>query len=216
MEKLLAFVTSKPVSIIENENFFKKAFRFIFLFAAAVLAVYGIYSIISIAIDYFDFVFDLDAFPIIRHLLLFLLCLIISVLAYVLVIGAIYHRSSLIFKDTTTNLVDIMPGVFKTLGLVAAVIPLAIGLIGFLSALLAATPFFPMEELTGFLSGISFVDMPSVLSGYGVDGFKEYMEQLFSGGCVLLVFSIFSAFVNVVGMYLVAAIYKLVVDFVRK
>ena len=216
MEKLLGFFTTKPITIIENETFFKKAFRFIFLFAAAVIALYGIYSIVSMAWDYFEFVFDLNVFPIIRHLIMFILCLIISLVTYVFVVGAIYHRAGLIFKDTTTTIVDIMPGVFKTIGIVAAVIPLGIGIVSFLSALLVVTPFFPMELLNEMISGISFIDMPTVLSGYGVDGFKDYFEQLFKGGFAILILSIFASFLNLAGMYLVAAIYKLVVDFIRK
>lgn len=216
MEKLLGFFTTKPIAIVENENFFKKAFRFIFIFAAAVVAVYGIYNVISYAIDYFDFVFDLDAFPIIRHILLFLITLIIAILTYLMVAGALYHRSSLILKDETTNIIDIFPGVFKTIGIVGAIVPIAVGIVALFSALLAATPFFPMDGLIVMISRVSFVDIPGVFSGYGVDTFKEYMNQLFNSGLVVLVISVFIAFVNVVGMYLISAIYKLVVDFLRK
>jgi hypothetical protein len=216
MEKIISMFTSKPVDIIEEQGFFKKSFRYIFLFATLVIAAYGIYSLVSVGIDYFKMVFELEAFQIIRHLLLFLFCLVISVLCYIIIAGALYHRSRLIFVDTTTNLVDIMPGVFKTVGLISAIIPFAIGLVGFLSALLAATPFFPMEQLSGILSGITIIDMPSVFSGFAVDGFEAYVKQLFGSGFVLLILSIFAAFINLVAMYLISAIYKLVVDFLRK
>ncbi|PLX08938.1 MAG: hypothetical protein C0596_03755 [Marinilabiliales bacterium] len=202
MEKLLGFFTSKPVSIVENDNFFKKAFKFIFVFAAAVIAIYGIYNIISVAIDYFDFVFDLDAFPIIRHLLLFLLCLIIVAITYLFVIGALYHRSKLILNDPN-NIVDIMPCVFKTFGVIGAIVPISIGLMGFLAALLAADPFIPMDGLIGVISRISIVDLPTAIFGYGVDSFKEYIDQLFNFGLVVLIVSVFVAFVNLVGMYLI-------------
>jgi len=216
MEKLLGFFTSKPIAIVENESFFKKAFRFIFIFAAVVVAVYGIYNVISYAIDYFDFVFDLDAFPIIRHILLFIITLIIAIMTYLMVVGALYQRSSLILKDETTNIIDIFPGVFKTIGIVGAIVPIAVGIVALLSTLLAATPFFPMDDLIVMISRISFVDLPTVISGYGVDGFKDYVDQLFNGGLVILVVSVFIGFINVAGMYLVSAIYKLVVDFLRK
>ncbi len=216
MEKLIALFTSKPADTIESDGFFKKSFRFMFLFAAIVIAAYGIYSLVAVAIDYFKMVFDLEAFQIIRHLLLFLLCLVISVLTYVLITGALYHRAKLILGDTAINIVDIMPGVFKTIGIITAIIPFAVGLIGFLSTLLAATPFFPMEELNGIMAGLTIIDMPSILSGFGVDGFEEYIKQLFGTGLVVLILSIFAAFINLVAMYLISALYKMVVDFLRK
>ena len=216
MEKLLGLFTSKPANIVEGENFFKKAFRFIFMMAAIVVAAYGVYSIFAVAIDYFDVVFDMEAFPIIRHIILFLLCLIISFATYLFVVGALYNRANLILNDPTTNIVDIMPGVFKTIGIVGAIIPIAIGLITLLSTLLVAMPFFPMDGLVGLISRISFIDMPAAFSGLGVDTFKEYFSQLFEVGFFVMILSIFVAFANVVGMYLVSAIYKLVVDFLRK
>jgi hypothetical protein len=216
MEKLLGLFTSKPVAIVEGENFFKKAFRFMFLFAAIVFAAYGAYSVISVTIDYFDVVFDMDAFPIIRHLVLFILCLLISVATYLFVVGALYNRAKLIMNDPTTDLVDIMPGIFKTIGIIGAIIPIAIGLITLLSTLLVAMPFFPMDRLVGLISRISFVNLPGAFSGLGVDTFKEYFSQLFQVGFSMMILSIFVAFVNVVGMYLVSAIYKLVVAFLRK
>ncbi len=216
MEKLLGLFTSKPVCIVENENFFKKSFRFIFLLAAAVVAIYGAYNIISVGIDYFDFVFDLDAWPMIRHLLLFVFTLIIATITYLMVVGALYYRAKLIFEDETKNIVDIIPGVFKTFGIVGAIVAIAIGIVALLSALFAATPFFPMDGVIGVVSRISFVDLPMVFSGYGVDTLKTYVDQLFNSGFVILVVSIFVAFANVVAMYLLAALYKLGVDFLRK
>ena len=216
MEKLLNLFTLKPVNYIESEGFFKKAFRFMFLFAALVIALYGIYSIIYGSYSYFKMVFDLEAFAIIRHLLLFVICLIISVLAYVLIVGALYHRANLVLQENEHNLVDIMPGAIKTLGIVLAIIPIVVGLVGFFSALLAATPFFPMQELTGIISGITVINLPSVLSGFGVQDFEAYAKQLFGMGCVVLILSVFASFINLVAMYLVSALYKLVVIFIRK
>lgn len=216
MEKLFALFTSKPVNIVEAEGFFKKSFRYMFLFAAAVIAAYGIYSIISVSIDYFKMVFELEAFQIIRHLLLFFLCLIVSVLTYIFVAGALYYRANLILGDTNTNLIDIIPGVFKTIGIVTAIIPIAIGIIGLFTAILAATPFFPMESLNGVITGITIIDMPAMFSGFVADGFEAYIKQLFGSGFVYLIFSIFAGFANLVIMYVISAIFKLVIDFLRK
>ncbi|MDD2636891.1 MAG: hypothetical protein PHW82_15470 [Bacteroidales bacterium] len=216
MEKLLGLFTSKPMEIIEKENFFKKTFRLVFLLATAIIAAYGIYSIISVAIDYFDVVFNMDAFPIIRHLILFVLCLIIAVATYLFIVGAMYNRAKLILSGPETNLVDIMPGVFKTIGVIGAIIPLAIGLITLFSTALVAMPFFPMDGLVGIVSSFSFVDIPGTFSGLGVDTFKEYFSQLFQVGFFVMILSIFVSFANLVGMYLLSAIYKLVVDFLRK
>ena len=216
MEKLLGLFTSKPAAIIEQENFFKKTFRLMFLLAAAIITAYGVYSVISVAVDYFDVVFKMDAFPIIRHLILFVLCLIVAVATYLFIVGALYNRAKLILNDPTTNLVDIMPGVFKTIGVISAIIPLAIGLITLFSTVLVAMPFFPMDGLVGIISSLSFVDIPGTFSGLGVDTFKEYFSQLFQVGFFVMILSIFIAFINIVGMYLVSAIYKLVIDFLRK
>ena len=143
MEKLLSIFTSKPVEFVESEGFFKKHFRLIFLLSAAVVAVYGIYNIINVSIDYFKMVFDLEAFPIIRHLILYVFCLIICIVVFIFVAGALFQRAKMILADSTTNLVDIMPGVFKTFGIISAIVPLAIGLIALLAAILAANPFLP-------------------------------------------------------------------------
>jgi hypothetical protein len=40
------------------------------------------------------------------------------------------------------NLIDIVPGILRTLGVIFTVLPFAVGLIGFFSSLLAAIPFF--------------------------------------------------------------------------
>ncbi len=216
MEKLLALFTSKPADIVDEEGFFKKSFRIMFLFATLVIAAYGIYSLISVSIDYFKMVFELESFQIIRHLILFLLCLFISVITYVFIAGSLYHRSKMILNEKNTNLIDIMPGVFKTIGIISAIIPFSVGIIGFCAALLAATPFFPMEQLNGVMAILTVIDIPSILSGFGVEGFQEYVKQLFGTGFSILIFSTFAAFINLVAMYLISAIYKLVIDFLRK
>jgi len=216
MEKLLSIFTSKPIDFVESEGFFKKHFRLIFLLSAAAVAVYGIYSIINVSIDYFKMVFDLEAFPIIRHLILYLFCIVICVLVFVFIAGALFHRAKLFLTDSTTNLVDMMPGVFKTFGLISAIVPLAIGIIALLSSLLVATPFMPISTICGVIARVSLIDLPGVLGGFGVADFSEYVKQLFGTGFLLLFFGIFAAFVNLVTLYLVAALYKLGVDFLRK
>lgn len=216
MKQLISLFTSKPVEITEKDDFFKKGFRYIFMLAAIVLALFGIYSIISVSIDYFKMVFDLEAFQIIRHLLLFFLCLIVSVLTYVFLVGAFYNRSRLIMSEGVSKLVDIMPDVFKTLGIVTAIIPVSFGLIAFFSSLLAATPFFPLNDFNGVLSKFSLIDMPVLFNSFSVDGFDSYIRQLLGTGFMALIISIFAGFVNLVAMYLVSAIYKLVIDFLRK
>ncbi|HNQ67154.1 MAG TPA: hypothetical protein PKN32_02155 [Bacteroidales bacterium] len=216
MEKMLSIFTSRPVEFVESEGFFKKHFRLIFLLAAAVVAVYGIYNIINLSIDYFKIVFDLEAFPIIRHLILYVFCLIISIIVFVFVAGALFQRAKMILADSTTNLVDIMPGVFKTFGIISAIVPLAIGIIGLLAAILAANPFLPIAGIYGVIAKISLIDMPTILFGFGVADFSDYIKQLFGSGFLLLIVGVFVAFFNIVALYLVSALYKLVVDFLRK
>lgn len=216
MEKIFSLFTSKPVEITEKEDFFKKSFRYVFAGIAFVMAFFGIYSIISVAVDYFKIVFELEAFQIIRHLILFILCLIVSLLTYVFIAGAFYQRSRFIITETASNLIDIMPGIFKTLGIVTAIVPIALGIIAFFSAILAATPFFPLNELNIVFSKISFIKMPEMFNGYAVDGFESYIRQLFGTGFMSLIYGIISGFINLVCLYLVSVLFKLVVDFLRK
>lgn len=216
MEKLLSIFTSRPIEFVESEGFFKKHFRLIFLFSAAVIALYGIYNIINVSIDYFKIVFELEAFPIIRHLILYLFCLIICIAVFIFVAGAMFQRAKMILADNTTNLIDIMPGVFKTFGIIAAIFPLAIGLIALLSALLSASPFLPVQDLYAVIMRVSLIDLPANFLGFGVTDFSGYIKQLFGTGFLLLIIGIFAAFINLVTLYLIAAIYKLGVDFLRK
>ncbi|MDD3686594.1 MAG: hypothetical protein PHE56_07490 [Bacteroidales bacterium] len=216
MEKIFSLFTSKPVEITEKDDFFKKSFRYVFAGIALVMALFGIYSIISVAIEYFKMVFELEAFQIIRHLILFIICLIVSLLTYVFIAGAFYQRSRFVFTESASNLIDIMPGVFKTLGIVTAIVPVALGVIALFSAILAATPYFPLNELNVVFSQISFIKMPELFNGYAVDGFESYIRQLFSTGFMSLIYGIISGFINLVCLYLVSSLFKLVVDFLRK
>ncbi len=215
MEKLKVVFTSKPIEVIESESFFRKNFRNLFLGLVILFAAYGIYSIISISIDYFKTVFDFEVFAIIRHIILYLICLIISVLTYLFIIGALYQRSKLILQSND-NLIDIVPGILRTLGVIFAILPFAVGLIGFFASLLAAIPFFPLGSTIAFFFKIPFIQMPEILSGFMVSDFEEYIKQLFNQGFALLIISIIIAFFNLAFMYLVAGLYKLVVDFLRK
>lgn len=216
MEKIFSLFTSKPIEITEKDDFFKKSFRYVFAGIAMVTALFGIYSIISVAIEYFKMVFDLEAFQIIRHLILFFICLIVSILTYVFIAGAFYQRSRFVFTDSVNNIIDIMPGVFKTLGIVTAIVPVAIGMIAFFSAVLAATPYLPINELNVVFTQISVIKMPELFNGYAVDGFESYIRQLFSTGFLSLIYGIISGFINLVCLFLVSALFKLVVDFLRK
>jgi hypothetical protein len=215
MEKLKAIFTSKPIEVIESESFFRKNFRNLFLGLSILFAAYGIYSIIAISIDYFKIIFDFEAFAIIRHIILYFICLIISVLTYLFIIGALYQRSKLVLQSKD-NLIDIVPGVLRTLGVIFTVLPFAVGLIGFFSSLLAAIPFFPLGSTISFFFKIPFIQIPEILSGFMVSNFEEYINQLFNQGFALLIISIIIAFFNLAFLYLVAGLYKLVVDFLRK
>ncbi|MCA1919226.1 MAG: hypothetical protein LDL38_07495 [Flavobacterium piscis] len=215
MEKLKAIFTSKPIEVIESESFFRKNFRNLFLGLSILFAAYGIYSIIVISIDYFKIIFDFEAFAIIRHIILYFICLIISVLTYLFIIGALYQRSKLVLQSKD-NLIDIVPGILRTLGVIFTVLPFAVGLIGFFSSLLAAIPFFPLGSTISFFFKIPFIQIPEILSGFMVSNFEEYINQLFNQGFALLIISIIIAFFNLAFLYLAAEIYKLVVDFLRK
>ncbi|HOZ29919.1 MAG TPA: hypothetical protein PLL66_03290, partial [Bacteroidales bacterium] len=141
---------------------------------------------------------------------------IICIIVFVFITGALFQRAKMILADSTTNLIDIMPGVFKTFGIVSAIVPLALGVIALLSAVLAANPFLPLGQLYGVIAKISVIDIPIFFGGFGVADFSEYIKQLFGSGFLLLIVGIFAAFFNLVALYLVSAIYKMGVDFLRK
>lgn len=166
--------------------------------------------------DYFKLVFEMESFEIVRHVVLYLLSLILAITAYLFIIGAFFQRSKIIMNATSSSLIDFVPGILKTFGVISAIFPLLVRLLGFFSALLAATPFFPLDGLTVFFLKIPLLDVPSIITGYGINSFEEYIKQLIAMGVPIVVMGFITAFVNLTIMYLLSALYNLVVDYLRR
>lgn len=212
MEKIFGLFSEKPISMIEKEDFFKKGFRYLFLFIAAVLVIMGIISIIGGAINYFDFFSNLTAWQIIRSLLLFAICLIITILSIAFMAGILWKRSKTMLEESN-NIVDLVPRILKTFGEVIAVLPISTGIIALFTAIFAVIPFFPILNMAeSFIP----INMMQLQSGLGVSGFVAYFEQLAMFGIAPLCLGIIFSFLNIALMYLLAELFKLIVAFLRK
>lgn len=215
MKQITSLFTDKPIQIIEKEDFFKKGFRYIFLFGAAVVAIFAIYSVISGSVDFFGFFSNLTAWQIIRSIILFFLCLIVSILAFALIVGILWKRAETIISEKS-NIVDLVPRVLKTLGEVLAVFPLTIAFIALFTGITAGVPFIPILSLSSFFSAFSMFELSVAMSGIGVSGFTGYFEQLFVIGLIPFVSGIIFSFLNIAIFYLLAELYKIVVAFLRR
>lgn len=215
MKQITSLFTDKPIQIIEKEDFFKKGFRYLFLFGAILTALFAIYSIINGVVDYFDIFSYLTAWQIIRSIVLFFLSLIISVLAFALIVGILYKRAETMLSEKP-DILDLLPRILKTLGELLAVFPLTIGFIALFTGITAGVPFLPILSMADLFSAFSMFDLSFALSGIGASGISGYFNQLFMIGIIPFISGIIFSFLNIVIFYLFAELFKLVVKFLRR
>jgi hypothetical protein len=215
MNKWFEFIVQKPASIIDEPKFFKQGIEYLFRILAFSLLAYGVYAIIANLIEYFDLFSKMNAWQIIRAILMIIIGLGVSIAGYVYMAGLLWKRADDIRNEEKTCLLDLIPRVIKTTGEVIAIFMVTIGVVNLFAAILAMIPIFPFSDVYNTISLVSQFGLPDLIPGLGVDGFKEYISQIGVDGLGGMVMCLLLAFLNLALMYLLAAFYKVLLAFFR-
>ncbi|MBN2445040.1 MAG: hypothetical protein JXJ04_27035 [Spirochaetales bacterium] len=121
----------KPLGLIDSGDVFKKGFFFIFKLLAIAIWVVGIVNIIMALGSYFKFYGQMDAFLVVRSIIVFIVTFVLSLAAYA-VMGFIFWKSGDDFKSNEYNGIALIASKFiKIVGQLSAVILIVLGLNNF-------------------------------------------------------------------------------------
>ncbi|HON18176.1 MAG TPA: hypothetical protein PK990_03310 [Salinivirgaceae bacterium] len=205
-------------------KFFRHTLFYVLKAAAVGMAIFGAYLIISGIFGKTGYFSTLKGsftgFELTRSIICFAITLVINILFFLTISGILWSRAEG-FKDSdTTGVLFIFPKLLKIAGEVLCLIPAFISVISFFAILLAAIPYAPIEGVMQLSGGIGSSMINDVVgntfSAIFIQNFSDYINLLFNGGLLGLFRGFAIGFVILLGAYLVAEFFEILLYFLLR
>lgn len=213
-----------PMAQLEKDDFFKKAFGIGLKALAAIVILIGVYYLIFGLFGdsgFFKGPFKSfsGGFEKARVVLGLLLSLVLSAGLLAGIGLVLFKRSSDIENGPTGTAENYLPVLLKTYGEIAALFPIFLGLFVFFTSFLDIYIYNPLGDYLAYGAGMSPFkfgpDISGLTSFVGITDFKTYIEGFFMGLQGLII-GIFKAIVVLFFFYLLAELYKIILNYFAK
>lgn len=185
-----------------------------------VVSLYLVFSGLFGKTGYFATLRGVGGFELARTIVCFIVTFAINIAAFVLMSAIIWRRADGFLRSDDKNILNIFPRLVRTVGEVACVVPIFVVLVSFMAMLFAAIPYAPIDALTSFSGGYVppfLSDMVgNTFSAIFLQNFKDYIALLFNGGVMGLLQGFGFSFLILLGTYLVAELFELLVAFLAR
>lgn len=220
MKKIFEKFVDAPLNFIDNGKFFRKGIHYYLILIAAGIILGGIYFILSGLFKDYGYLNRMEHAQTgikVRSYIASVFTFLIS-LAGVISIGLIFFKRSNDLQNREYNGLlqylykDFFPTLIKIYGESLAIIPIIISLITFLSALLVAIPYNPINELAIMMYrtvNLNFIsDALLTVNADGINNFGDYMEALLISGIGGIIVAILISFSMFMITYIAIEVYS--------
>ncbi len=205
-------------------KFFRHTIFYVLKGASIIVAITGIYLIISGFFGRTGYFATLKGsfteFEMARSIVCFVITLAINILLFFSLTGILWKRADDFRDNSFANVLFILPKLIKIAGEVLCLIPLFISLISFFAIILAGIPYAPIEGLMQLSSGIgsSLINdvVGNTFSAIFIQNFSDYLNLVFSGGFLGLFKGFSISFLILLGAYLLAEFIETLLYFLMK
>lgn len=226
MAKIVDTLITKPLKQLDNSTgkIFQISFYYILKISSIVVAVVGLYLIVSGFFGKTGYFATLQGyysgFELIRSIICFILTLALNILMFLIVSGVLWFRADKLKNDEYRSVVFILPRLLKTAGEAIFALPAIASTISFVAIALAAIPYAPVEGLISLTGGISMSLINSFIgntfSAIFVQNFQEYLSLLFSGGIMGLFTGYSISFLILIGVYIAGDLLEMLFKFLSR
>lgn len=224
-------LVANPLNAMSKPDYFKKGWKAILTLSSIIVFCYGVWLLFAELFGDYGYIKSLknmEVFPMIRSIVASLLSFALSGVVIFVMAGFLWKRANDLRESEDNALMYIVTRLFKLIGEMAAIWPIALAFYTFISVVFVADPYMPLgmlQEGTGELyyramKGIfdfNLLEMAGYESGYYIiNDFGDYCKHFFTTGLLGIIKGFIIAFINLFVFYLLADVIEVVFNFLTR
>jgi uncharacterized membrane protein len=223
MRNIFKTIISNPLEQLDcsTGKVFRVTFFYILKAAAIVVAILGLYLIISGFFGKTGYFATLrgsfSGFELFRSIVCFIITLFLNLFMFFIVSGVLWKRANDFRNRDFSSVLFVFPKLIKIMGEAICVLPAIASTISFVAIALAAIPYAPVEGLISMTGGVSTALINNFIgntfSAIFVQSFHDYISLLLNGGLLGLFKGFALSFLILLGTYFVAEFFEIFIAF---
>ena len=225
MQKFFKNMIVNPLEQLDccTGKVFRNAFFYLLKIASILVAILGLYLIISGFFGktgYFATLRGSSGFELVRSIICFVITLALNILMFSAISIILWKRADGFIKREFSSVLFIFPKLIKIVGETVSVLPAIASTISFTAIILAAIPYAPVEGLISLTGGMSTAlindFIGNTFSAIFVQSFHDYFTLLINGGVLGLIKGFTLSFLILLGTYVIAEFFEIVIAFLSQ